>query len=160
MIHLKCSLNGSWRNNFLNRVHNSALTKSQIVRWKRRADAKVPVKPALVARYINPPRSMIDIDHTCASRCAYPAISKRDGLPFRKAVVRRETAGGNTMTTTVHKKAAELHQNAPKAHLAAADSHAKGDAAKGTKDAKVAQQHSQPAAKRTDQASAKSQQHK
>jgi hypothetical protein len=64
------------------------------------------------------------------------------------------------MATTVHKKAAELHQNAPKAHLAAADSHAKGDAAKGTKDAKVAQQHSQPAVKRTDQVSAKSQQHK
>jgi hypothetical protein len=65
------------------------------------------------------------------------------------------------MATTVHKKAAELHQNAPKADLAAADSHAKGDAAKkGTKDAKVAQQHAQPAAKRTDQASAKSQQHK
>jgi len=61
------------------------------------------------------------------------------------------------MATTVHKKAAELHQNAP---LAAADSHAKGDAAKGTKDAKVAQQQAQPAAKRTDQASAKSQQHK
>jgi hypothetical protein len=45
---------------------------------------KFPSDLALVARYINPPRSMIDIDHTCARRCAYPATSKRDGLPFRR----------------------------------------------------------------------------
>jgi hypothetical protein len=45
------------------------------------------------------------------------------------------------MPTTKHKKAAALHENAAKAHLAAADSHAKGDAAKGAEHAKVAQQH-------------------
>ena len=35
------------------------------------------------------------------------------------------------MPTTEHKKAAALHDDAAKAHLLAADSHAKGDAAKG-----------------------------
>ena len=49
------------------------------------------------------------------------------------------------MATTEHKKATELHQNAANSHLAAADSLAKGDAAKGTEHAKVAQQHSQSA---------------
>ena len=60
---------------------------------------KFPSDLALVARYINPPRSMIDIDHTCARRCAYPATSKRDGLPFRRLLSaensRRKYDGNN-----------------------------------------------------------------
>jgi hypothetical protein len=54
LIHLKCSLNGSWRNNFLNLFHNSALTKGLIVRWKRRADAKVPSVPSSFMRRLEP----------------------------------------------------------------------------------------------------------
>ena len=62
------------------------------------------------------------------------------------------------MATTEHKKAAELRQDAAKSHLAAAECHAKGDAAKGTVHAKVAQQRSQSAVKQTDQVTSKSQQ--
>jgi hypothetical protein len=54
------------------------------------------------------------------------------------------------MPTTEHKKAAAAHENAAKAYLAAADSHAKGDAAKCIEYAKVTQQRSQSAAKETD----------
>lgn len=64
------------------------------------------------------------------------------------------------MPTTEHKKAAELHQDAAKSHIAAADCHSKGDTAKGVDHAKVAMQQSQSAAKQTDHASSKSQQQK
>jgi hypothetical protein len=59
--------------------------------------------------------------------------------------------------TTEQKKATAPHENAAKAHLVAADSHAKGDSAKGTEHAKVAKPRSQFAAKQSDQVSAKSQ---
>lgn len=61
------------------------------------------------------------------------------------------------MAATEHKKAAELHQDAAKSHMAACDCHTKGDAPKGAEHAKIAQQQSQAAAKQSDHANVKSQ---
>ena len=79
-----------------------------------------------------------------------PSNFEVDSLSFGNPLL-TEIDGEKTMPTNEHKKAAELHQDAAKSHLAAADSHGKGDAAKGTEHAKVAHQHSQSAAKQTDQ---------
>jgi hypothetical protein len=103
--------------------------------------------------------NMSGIDHTAP--IAAPILAFQSETPCHPAGrVPPRNIRRITMPTTEHKKAAALHDDAAKAHLLAADSHAKGDAAKGTEHAKVAQQHAQSAGKQTDHASAKSQQQK